>query len=111
VREELWPGASLFNDGEYWEAHEAWEPPWMEARQRGDSLEAHYVQGLILLAAAIHKCRHYDSPRGGGLNLAKALRHLEHVPRLHDGLDLDALVLEVRSALEDPSRHPQLPLR
>ncbi|HWG84949.1 MAG TPA: DUF309 domain-containing protein [Deinococcales bacterium] len=110
MRAELHEGARLFNAGEYWEAHEAWEGPWLEAKRLGAALEAHYVQGLILLAAAIHKRRHYGSERGGQRNLEKALRHLEHVPSVHDGLDLAWLAGEVRRALDDPSLTPQLPL-
>jgi predicted metal-dependent hydrolase len=110
MREEMHAGARLFNAGEYWEAHEAWEVPWNAAKARGDAVEVDYVQGLILLAAAIHKRRHYDSPRGGRLNLHKALRRLERVPAHHDGLDLARHRREVEAALEDPSARPQLPL-
>lgn len=104
------PGARLFNAGEYWEAHEAWEVPWRAAKAAGDPREADYVQGLILLAAAIHKRRRYDSPRGGRANYAKALRRLAGADGSVDGLDLERLKLEVLRALEDPSAFPQLPL-
>lgn len=110
MRPELLPGARLFNAGEYWEAHEAWEVPWQAARAAGDQREADYVQGLILLAAAIHKRRHYDSPRGGRANFAKALRRLEGVDGRADGLDLERLKGEVLRALDDPDARPQLPL-
>ena len=112
MRPELLEGAKLFNAGEYWEAHEIWEIPWNAAKTGGDTLEASYVQGLILLAAAIHKRRHYDNLRGGKLNYEKALRKLEVVPVGYsgrDGFDLEAFKLEVLLALEDDGLRPQLP--
>ena len=50
----LW-GMDLFNQGYYWEAHEAWEALW-RAAIRG-SAEHNLLQGLILLAAAGVKLR------------------------------------------------------
>jgi uncharacterized protein len=114
MRPEMLEGAKLFNAGEYWEAHEVWEIPWNAARSTGDTLEASYVQGLILLAAAIHKRRHYDNLRGGKLNYEKALRKLEVVPAGYsdrDGFDLEAFKSEVLRALEDDRLQPQLPVK
>jgi hypothetical protein len=106
-------GARLFNAGEYWEAHEAWEVPWNAAKASGDAVEANYVQGLILLAAAIHKRRHYGNLEGGRRNYDKALRRLEGIGNEYaaqDGIDLEGLKLEVGAALEDERLRPQLPL-
>ncbi len=107
-------GAKLFNAGEYWESHEVWEIPWNAAKSQGDAVEVAYVQGLILLAAAIHKRRHYQNLRGGQLNYAKALKKLELVPHGYalekDGFDLEAFKLEVLAALEDAELFPQLPV-
>jgi uncharacterized protein len=114
MRPEMLEGAKLFNAGEYWEAHEIWEVPWNTARTNADTTEAAYVQGLILLAAAIHKRRHYDNLRGGHLNYNKALRKLEVVPigySSRDGFDLEVFKREVLQALEDDGLRPQLPLR
>ncbi len=112
MRSELERGATLFNAAEYWEAHEAWEGPWRAARASGDTLEAHYLQGLILLAAAIHKARAYQNLKGGRLNFEKAKKHLERVPDDYGARDeipsLSALMLEVAAALEDPTQFPQL---
>ncbi len=113
MRNELLEGARLFNAAEYWEAHEAWEIPWNAAKARGDALETNYVQGLILLAAAIHKRRHYGSLNGGKRNYDKALRKLEGITNEHsaqDGFDLEQFKLEVRAALEDAALKPQLPM-
>jgi hypothetical protein len=45
----------LFNEGFYWEAHEAWESFWNALGRT--TLEAQFVQGLIHLAAAAVKIR------------------------------------------------------
>ena len=113
MRSEMLSGAQLFNAGEYWEAHEVWEVPWNAAKRRGDLKEANYVQGLILLAAALHKRWHYDNVAGGQRNYDKALRRLEGIDNAYsakDGLDLERLKLEVMTALADQSFKPQLRL-
>ena len=113
MRPELIGGARLFNDGEYWEAHEVWEVPWNAAKASGDLREASYVQGLILLAAALHKRWHYDNEAGGQRNYSKALRRLEGIDNAYsakDGIDLERLKLEVLTALGDRGFRPQLML-
>lgn len=113
MRSEMLGGAQLFNAGEYWEAHEVWEVPWNAAKQRSDLKEANYVQGLILLAAALHKRWHYGNVTGGQRNYDKALRRLEGIDNAYsarDGIDLEQLKLEVRQALGDQGFRPQLGL-
>jgi RimJ/RimL family protein N-acetyltransferase len=48
-------GLDLFNGGFYWEAHEAWEALWMQAKPA--SASRFYLQGLIQFAAAMLKSR------------------------------------------------------
>ena len=48
-------GLRLYACGYYWEAHEVWEPVWMNARPR--SQERELVQGLIQLANAALKLK------------------------------------------------------
>lgn len=98
-------GATLFNNQAYWEAHEAWEPLWLEA----DGLERHLYSGVILLAAALHKARAMANPQGGRRNYAKALAHLALLPEHLRGVAIRLLEAEVHAALQDPSRQPQLP--
>lgn len=110
MRLELQAGAACFNQGEYWEAHEVWEIPWNAAKARGDLEVASYVQGLILLAAAIHKRRHYDNLIGGQRNYAKALHRLEgNDQSALDGFKLETFKQEVWAALENEALSPQLP--
>ncbi|MFC4454312.1 DUF309 domain-containing protein [Deinococcus sonorensis] len=97
-------GAELFNRGEWWEAHEAWEPVWMEAGGE----RRHFVQGLILLAAALHKRWHHGST--GLRNYHKALAHLEPLPDLYGGVRLRQLEQQVLQALSQDGMYPQLPV-
>lgn len=60
----LW-GKRLFENGFYWEAHEAWEHVWLDlGRTSGEALT---TKGLIKLAASGVKCREG--------NVAGAIRH------------------------------------
>ena len=110
MRSELQAGAACFNAGEYWEAHEVWEIPWNAAKARADLTTASYIQGLILLAAAIHKRRHYNNLVGGQRNYQKALCKLEgNDQSAMDGFDLETFKKEVWAALENEQLNPQLP--
>lgn len=102
-------GVRLFNAGEYWEAHEALELPWMIA----EGLQKHLYAGVILLAAALHKAHKMNNARGGRRNYAKALAHLALLPDIYEGLgaqiEIRKLEAEVHAALQDASLRPQLP--
>lgn len=98
-------GARLFNAGEYWEAHEAWEPPWM----RAEGVEKSLYAGVILLAAALHKAHGMGNARGGRRNYAKALTHLALLPDTFAGVEIRQLEAEVHAALRDMTLRPQLP--
>ena len=100
-------GVDLFEAGEYWECHEALEPIWLAA----DGLDKEFYGGVILLAAALHKAREMQSPRGGRRNYAKALAHLALVPDTYSGVDVRELESRVHAALRDPLRRPEIPLR
>lgn len=99
-------GAALFNAGEYWEAHEAWEPLWL----RLEGQKRRLLAGAILLAAALHKAHKMENPRGGRRNYDKALVHLAHLPDRYEGVEVRRLEAEVARALENPDLRPQLPL-
>ena len=53
-------GIGRFNDGYFFEAHEAWEKEW---RNAGDSREKHFLQGMIMIAAALY---HYLKKESAG---------------------------------------------
>ena len=95
-------GAALFARGEWWEAHEAWEEPWLRAA----GPDRAFLQGVILLAAALHKRWHHGSLTHR--NYHKASRYLDTLPPGYGGVDLPRLRAEVWEALHDPARRPRL---
>ncbi|MBB6100145.1 hypothetical protein HNR42_003615 [Deinobacterium chartae] len=104
MNQALYRGAELFNDGRYWEAHEAWEAVWL----RSEGEFRHYVSALILLAAALHK--RWVMGSRSARNYHKALRHLALLPRVYDGVDLEDLRAQVERALEVLEPRPLLVL-
>ena len=74
-------GVRLFEVGEYWEAHEALEPLWLDAQD----LEKHFYGGVILLAAALHKARQMGSARGGAAQLRQSAHSLSASARCLPG--------------------------
>lgn len=95
-------GAALFARGEWWEAHEAWEVPWL----RASGPDRAFLQGVILLAAALHKRWHHGSL--AHRNYHKAARYLDTLPPVYAGVDLPRLRAEVWDALHDPALRPAL---
>ena len=75
-------GVALFNDREFWHAHEAWEELWLKTTGE----EKVFLQGLIQLAAAYHHVQR--GTYSGGVRLFDAaLRKLE--PFAGDYLGID----------------------
>ena len=86
-------GIELYNEGRFFEAHEAWEAVWLEAER---PLRDFY-QGLIQVAAAfVHLTR--DEYPGTVKLLAEGTRKLEAYPAAFMGLDLGALVAGAKAA-------------
>lgn len=81
VRSLVAEGADLFNEGEFWEAHEAWEGAWHRLREAGEAELADLLQGLILATAAFENLRR-GKPNGFATQGAKALTRMRH----HEGL-------------------------
>lgn len=107
IRAAAWrEGVHLFNAGRYWDCHEALEPLWLGAQ----GLERHFLAGVILLAAALHKARDMQSARGGRRNYAKALAHLALVPDGYAGVAVRELEARVHLALRNPAFGPALPV-
>jgi predicted metal-dependent hydrolase len=59
-------GVRLFNEGRFFEAHEEWEKEW---KCTAESAEKHFLQGMIMVAAALV---HYT--RGEPVGAAKLLQ-------------------------------------
>lgn len=97
---DLSAGIRHFDAGHYWEAHEAWEEAWQELRGQGRDPEREFVQGLILVAAALHRAINSGSRLGGRLNLAKAERHLQAAAPVLNGISSTGLLRAATLAVE-----------
>ena len=96
----------LFNAGYYWEAHEAWEGLWIAAGRKG--VIADFLKSLIKLAAAGVKAREgqINGVQRHARRAEELLRSIQ-TERPTDncnfcGLNLDHLILGVRSLAEQP---------
>ena len=85
-------GIALFNDGKFFECHEAWEEIWK--RSSGD--EKLFYQGIIQAAVAILHAQRGNLIGAASL-YAKASDKLDHLPSEHMGIALGKL----RDALKD----------
>ena len=89
-------GIDLFNAGDYWDAHEVWEPEWMPDRKGPD---AGFFKGLIQVAAG---CLHYTRHnRRGAINKWRSgADYLRPYLPEHRGVHLAPLVSVVDGYLE-----------
>ncbi|NUO78470.1 DUF309 domain-containing protein [candidate division KSB1 bacterium] len=90
-RADLHAGLELFNAGEYWESHEAWERIW----QRHTEPWRFFIQGLIQAAAAHHQLRR-GIQYGAIKHLKNALAKLEVAPPDFAGLALEEFRAHLR---------------
>lgn len=84
-------GVELFNRGEHFACHEAWEEIWRSTTPEPRDL----FQGLIQVAVGLH---HFHVRRRGDVArrvLARGRRRLERVADRPHGLDLDRLLRDV----------------
>ncbi len=79
VLDAIHEGARRYNDGAYWDAHEAWEDAWHALQNDGLEKEAHVTQGLILATAAFENLQR-GKPNGFRVQAAKALQRLRQHP-------------------------------
>lgn len=95
-------GIRLFNAGEFWHAHEAWEICWRAAVEP----DALFYKGIIQAAAALVHWKK-GNPRGLRRNWEKARPKLVALPPAMHGLDLHALVADMdRFVLADGDSVP-----
>jgi predicted metal-dependent hydrolase len=97
----------LFNDAEFFEAHETWEDVWRAAVPP----EKLFLQGLIQVAVAFH---HHSKGNLAGARslLERAHRNLSGYPDNFGGIRLAALLKSVtlwRQALAEGRQVPPLP--
>lgn len=99
-------GISLFNQGEYWHAHEAWEEAWMPDRHGPDG---GFYKGLIQVAAG---CLHYTrrNRRGTHNKWLSGCDYLRpYLPSHHDVAlaPLVATIDELRATLDASPDWPE----
>jgi predicted metal-dependent hydrolase len=70
-------GAREFDAGAFWTAHEVWEDHWREGTDPTARLA---LQGLIQIAAALHKLVVTHSPDSASRLFAKGLAKLDALP-------------------------------
>ena len=93
----------LFNQGYFWEAHEAWESLWIAAGRQGTT--ADFLKGLIKFAAAGVKRLERNSA-GVDRHTARAIELLGQVATEHPRF----CGLELQPLLEPSAANPQLML-
>ncbi|KYG04957.1 hypothetical protein BE21_43715 [Sorangium cellulosum] len=88
-------GLFAYRAGLFYEAHELWEDGW---RAEPDPVRKAFLQGLILVAAALHKLTRMRSPSGAVRLLDKAHARLAGVPEGMGGLAVGLLSGDVARA-------------
>lgn len=83
-------GCQLFDEGQYFEAHEVWEEIWhLESGARSA-----FMQGVIQVAAALHHATN-GNYKGTHKLLASALDYLEKGRTDSDPVDMEKLIAHV----------------
>lgn len=92
-------GLRLFNNGAFWESHEAWEEVWKRCSE--DSRI--FFQGLIQVAAGFHQLRR-GIYHGVDKHFRNALWKLELFRPTFLGVQVDELVASVEAGLAEARR-------
>jgi|SRR4051812_37991297 predicted metal-dependent hydrolase len=108
TREELDHGIRLFNQGEFFEAHEALEDVWRAA----PAPEKKFLQGLIQVAVALH---HFGNGNLAGASsvMRRAFRNISLYPEGLGGIDSAELlrsIAEWQRTLDEGTAAPALPI-
>ena len=98
-------GIDLFNQGRFFECHEAWEEIW----KRSDGDVKLFYQGLIQAAVAILHAQR-GNLEGARSLYEKASAKLDKIPHEHMGLAVGELRIELSRFIEVASRGDSSPL-
>ncbi len=98
IDERFREGVRLFDERQYFAAHEAWEEHWLIEK---DETRRLLLQALIQVAAALHKLVVANAPAPAASLFAKALAKLDRCPPALDGLDVAAFRERVRVCAVD----------
>src|SRR5437773_1651661 len=99
-------GIHLFNEHEFFEAHETWEDIWHMAY----GLKHDFYQGMIQCAVALEHYRR-SNPRGVVSLYESYNQHFKDVPAVFMGLDVKDFLSRMRRALEPVLSADPLPQR
>lgn len=94
-------GLHLYNSGEYFTAHEAWESVWLAAPEPDRT----FLQALIQITAAFEHLKRNGNQLGASRLLGHALRRLESYAPDFGGLDVDLLRADIRNRLALLTEH------
>jgi ribulose-phosphate 3-epimerase len=100
-------GVQLFNEGEFWEAHEAWEGAWMPHRHEP---EGDFYKGLVQVAAGFY---HYQRRNRNGalIKWRDGAAYLRRFAPEREGINLEPIIERVesyRARLESDDGWPDL---
>jgi uncharacterized protein len=98
-------GIDLFNEGRFFECHEAWEEIW----KRSDGEVKLYYQGLIQAAVAILHAQR-GNLEGARSLYEKASAKLAKIPHEHMGVAVGELRIELRQFIDVAIRADGSPL-
>ncbi|HVG08258.1 MAG TPA: DUF309 domain-containing protein [Thermoanaerobaculia bacterium] len=98
-------GIDLFNQGELFLSHEAWEEIWRSTTPEPREL----FQGLVQVAAGLHQILELKRKIGPRNTLAKARSHLEPCAPVLCGLDVESLLEAVREWQEWLEQEGEMP--
>jgi predicted metal-dependent hydrolase len=99
-------GITLFNEHEYFEAHEVWEDIWHMAF----GLKHEFYQGMIQCSVALEHYRR-SNPRGVVSLYQSYTRHMKDVPPRFMGLDVKSFLAAMYGVLEPVLTSTPLPER
>jgi predicted metal-dependent hydrolase len=87
-------GLRLYDAGEFFAAHEAWESVWLDLQEPDKT----FLQGLIQVTAAFYHLQR-NNPLGTALLLQAALQRLERYPARFGGISVTLLCNDIRELL------------
>jgi ribulose-phosphate 3-epimerase len=100
-------GVELFNQGEFWEAHEAWEGAWMPHRH---TPEGDFYKGLVQVAAGFYHY-HRRNKNGALIKWRDGAAYLRPFAPEHEGIVVGPVIDTVeamRTRLESDTDWPEL---
>jgi predicted metal-dependent hydrolase len=95
--EEFSRGVTLFNEGKFWNAHEAWEEVW----RRHQEDERLFFQGIIQLAAAYHHLCLKKSFRSLVNNFAKSYEIIKIFRPEYLGIAIEPVLLAIEAGRKE----------